>query len=111
MWLFLHVQALWLELYQNNDYINAAYGHTASRYADAGNCAILHLHKDDTVYIKGRNEYGVDLYGSPDQIYNTFSGSLLSPTILNKPGLGNMREKYTSFRAMLYACDYSYDFD
>ncbi|KAK3093600.1 hypothetical protein FSP39_017952 [Pinctada imbricata] len=91
------VVALWLELYHNDDYVNSAFGHTPSRYADAGNCAILHLRKDDTVYIKGRNEYGIDLYGTSDEIYDTFSGSLLTASSFAYPEIGSSTDEEVAF--------------
>ncbi|XP_078333811.1 uncharacterized protein LOC111103937 [Crassostrea virginica] len=72
-------QLIWLELYHNGDYVNAAYGHTVSGFADAGNTAILHLHTGDQVYIKTRSGRAVDLFGTPSEVYATFSGLLLAP--------------------------------
>ncbi|XP_061178652.1 uncharacterized protein LOC133187307 [Saccostrea echinata] len=72
-------QLIWLELYHNKDYVNAAYGHTVSGFADAGNTAILHLRSGDHVYIKTRNNRAVDLFGTPNEVYATFSGILLAP--------------------------------
>lgn len=73
------IQAFWLELYHNGEYVNSAFGHTVSSYAYAGNSAILHLFSGDQVYIKARNNYQVDLYGASNQVYATFSGTRLSP--------------------------------
>uniref|UniRef100_K1R8I1 Complement C1q-like protein 3 n=1 Tax=Magallana gigas TaxID=29159 RepID=K1R8I1_MAGGI len=64
---------------KNQEYVNSAYGHTVSGLADAGNTAILHLSSGDQVYIKTRNNRQVDLFGAPNQVYSTFSGTLLPP--------------------------------
>ena len=77
---------LWLELYHNGEYVNAAYGYTDSSYADAGNSAILHLHTGDQVYVKARNGQAVDVYGTPNQVYATFSGTLLASVQHNTDG-------------------------
>lgn len=47
--------------------------------ADAGNTAILHLSSGYQVYIKTRNNRQVDLFGAPNQVYSTFSGTPLAP--------------------------------
>ena len=82
----IYVKLIWLELYHNGDYVNAAYGHTVSGFADAGNTAILHLHTGDQVYVKTRSGRAVDLFGTPSEVYATFSGLLLAPVQHNTDG-------------------------
>ncbi|XP_055997849.1 complement C1q tumor necrosis factor-related protein 4-like [Ostrea edulis] len=76
-------KTVWLELYHNHDYVTSAWGHTESGYADAGNTVILHLFSGDQVYVKTRNKIPVDLFGSTNQVYTTFSGNMLAPLTHN----------------------------
>lgn len=80
------IQTVWLELYHNHDYVTSAWGHTESGYADAGNTVILHLFSGDQVYVKTRNKIPVDLFGSTNQVYTTFSGNMLAPLTHNLDG-------------------------
>lgn len=66
-------------MYHNEECVNSAYGHTVSGLADAGYSVILHLSSGDQVYIKTRNNRQMDLFGAPNQVYSTFSGTLLAP--------------------------------
>ncbi|XP_076110292.1 uncharacterized protein LOC143079045 [Mytilus galloprovincialis] len=72
---------MWLDLYQNDKYINTAFGEAPSTYADHGNSAILELHVGDKVWVSGRPGDTVILYGdaSDEQLYATFTAFLLSP--------------------------------
>ncbi|KAK3083518.1 hypothetical protein FSP39_024580 [Pinctada imbricata] len=75
-------EEFWLELFHNNDFVESSYGYTSGSYADAGNTAVLHLKKGDTVYVKARPGHSVQLYGDSDELYTTFSGALLSPAVV-----------------------------
>lgn len=81
-------------MYHNEEYVNSAYGHTVSGLADAGKTAILHLSSGDHVYIKTRNNRQVDLFGAPNQIYSTFSGTLLAP--IGHDSEGNLLALFSS---------------
>ncbi|KAL3861121.1 hypothetical protein ACJMK2_007190 [Sinanodonta woodiana] len=65
---------IWLELYLNQDLVASLYGHTPNDFADAGNAVILHLNRGDVVSVKSHNQYDVTLFGTPNEIYTTFSG-------------------------------------
>ncbi|KAL3854209.1 hypothetical protein ACJMK2_013487 [Sinanodonta woodiana] len=65
---------LWLELYKNEELVASVYGYTPDNYAAAANAAILFLKEGDEIFVKTRNEYDVMVFGTPDQIYTTFSG-------------------------------------
>ncbi|XP_076117621.1 uncharacterized protein LOC143085259 isoform X1 [Mytilus galloprovincialis] len=69
---------VWLELFQNDDYIVSIYGRTPSDYVDAGNSVFINLEMDDTVYIKARDNYDNVIFGAGDQVYTTFTGLLLA---------------------------------
>ncbi|XP_062587135.1 uncharacterized protein LOC134248757 [Saccostrea cucullata] len=71
----------WLELFHDSHYILGSYGYTGGYYADAGNTAVLHLRKGETVKIKARPGRDARLYGDDDEYYTTFCGALLSPVI------------------------------
>lgn len=71
--------------------MNAAYGHTVSGFADAGNTAILHLHAGDQLYVKARNGRVVDVFGTPNEVYTTFSGTLLAPLTHDSDGNQTLR--------------------
>jgi len=73
-------QQLYLDMYHNDQYVESAYGFKSDSFADAGNTVILYLHGGDKIYIKGSDNEAVQLFGDPTQIYNTFSGALLSGT-------------------------------
>ena len=46
-------------------------------YADSGNAAVVFLTEGDTVYIQSRDQYDVSLYGAPDEIYSTITGTFI----------------------------------
>ncbi|KAJ8319976.1 hypothetical protein KUTeg_001563 [Tegillarca granosa] len=71
---------LYLDMYHNDQYVVSAYGFKSDSFADAGNTVILYIHAGDKIYIKGSDNEAVQLFGDPTQIYNTFSGALLSGT-------------------------------
>ncbi|KAK7501522.1 hypothetical protein BaRGS_00007326 [Batillaria attramentaria] len=77
---FLHGLAefdgqLYLELYQNSNYILSAYAHTLANYGAASNAAVLPLNKGDEVTVLGKGSS--ILYGASDEVYTTFSMYLL----------------------------------
>uniref|UniRef100_K1PPT7 Complement C1q-like protein 2 n=1 Tax=Magallana gigas TaxID=29159 RepID=K1PPT7_MAGGI len=76
---------VYLNLYHNDRYINSAYGHTHGSFAYAGNTVILHLSRGDQVYIKARSNHEIGLFGAADEVYTTFSGSLLAPISHDSP--------------------------
>ncbi|XP_060080346.1 uncharacterized protein LOC132559737 [Ylistrum balloti] len=69
---------IWIELFNNDQYVVAAYAFTSNEYGDAGNTAILHLMQNDHVTVKARPGNDVEMFGSPTGVYATFSGALLS---------------------------------
>ncbi|XP_033729112.1 uncharacterized protein LOC117318192 [Pecten maximus] len=72
---------VYLQLFENSQYVLSAYAYTANEWGDAGNTVILRLSKNDTITVKARPQYDVQLFGDPSQIYCTFSGALLSVTV------------------------------
>ena len=64
---------MFLDLYLNDRYINSAYGQAPHTWADAGNSAVLDLHKGDKIRIKARPTESVILYGGTDEVYCTLS--------------------------------------
>ncbi|XP_062597420.1 uncharacterized protein LOC134258848, partial [Saccostrea cucullata] len=71
----------WLELFHNENYVISSYGYTEGSYADAGNTAVLHLKKGDIVKTNARLGTTARLYGASNELYTTFCGALLSPTV------------------------------
>ncbi|XP_033724707.1 uncharacterized protein LOC117314726 [Pecten maximus] len=69
---------VWIQLYNNDQYVAAAYAFTTNEFGDAGNSVILHLMHNDHVTIRARPGNDVEMYGSPTEVYATFSGALLS---------------------------------
>ncbi|KAL3854092.1 hypothetical protein ACJMK2_013371 [Sinanodonta woodiana] len=65
---------LWLELYKNKKLVASVYGYTPNNYAAAANAVILFLKEGDEIFVKTRDKYDVMFFGTPDQIYTTFSG-------------------------------------
>nr|AST51799.1 C1qDC6 [Sinohyriopsis cumingii] len=65
---------IWLELYRNEELVASMYGYTPDNYAAAGNAVILFLTEGDAIFVKTRDQYDVMLFGTPDEIYTTFSG-------------------------------------
>jgi hypothetical protein len=57
--------------------VDSLYSHTPGHYATAGNAAVLDLDIGDVVFVKAHND--VDLYGTSNEIYCTFTGYLLHP--------------------------------
>ncbi|XP_062576236.1 uncharacterized protein LOC134238128 [Saccostrea cucullata] len=89
----------WLELFHNEHYVISSYGYTEGSYADAGNTAVLHLKKgyirhsknqlSRPGYIRSRT---ARLYGASNELYTTFCGALLSPTVKKISGHGTQEE-------------------
>lgn len=69
--------SLWLELYHNNNYVNSLYSRSPTRYATAGNTAVIAASARDVITVRAHNTN--KLYGKPDEVYCTFSGYLLKP--------------------------------
>lgn len=92
-----------MELFNNDQYVLSAYAHTTNEFGDAGNTAILRLMQNDHVTIKARPGRDVELFGSHNQVYATFSGALLSPSIPGeeKPSEGKC---YVQFRRTRRRC-------
>nr|KAI8738783.1 complement C1q-like protein 4; partial [Biomphalaria glabrata] len=67
---------MWLELHHNYNYVASIWGHIDNEYSAAGNSVILRLAKDDQVFVQAADQ--TDLYGTPQEIYGTFSGYLIS---------------------------------
>ena len=63
---------MFLGIYTNNTLVASLYSHSNSDYATAGNAAIVYLRVGDTVQVKTKGTYPVNLYGSFDT--NTFTG-------------------------------------
>ena len=53
-------------------------------YADSGNAAVVFLTEGDTVYIQSRDQYDVSLYGAPDEIYSTITGTFIGESTQGK---------------------------
>lgn len=70
---------LFLELKLNNVVVATLWGYTVGDYAAAGNAVILQLEEGDTVWVQTRDDVAVDLYGTSEEIYTTFTGLQLSP--------------------------------
>ncbi|KAK0044796.1 complement C1q-like protein 3 [Biomphalaria pfeifferi] len=69
---------LWLDFYQNSNYISSAYAHIENQYGATSNSVTLNAKKGDQMYITG---HGTSiLYGLSDDVYATFSGYLLFPS-------------------------------
>ncbi|XP_069108631.1 complement C1q tumor necrosis factor-related protein 4-like [Argopecten irradians] len=84
---------VYIELFQNKQYVLSAYAYTTNEWGDAANSVILHLNQNDDVTIKARPQYDVQLFGDPTQVYCTFSGALLSMTVPgNNVGGGSLSE-------------------
>ncbi|XP_076458143.1 complement C1q-like protein 4 [Babylonia areolata] len=79
---------MWLELYHNFNYVMSLWGHTDNESAAAGNAVVLTLNKGDEVYVTGVDGYTSELYGTPTEIYVTFSGYLISPVFQEFPTVG-----------------------
>ena len=75
---------LWLELYKNNELVVSIWGHMGGDYADSGNAAVVFLTEGDTVYIQSRDQYDVSLYGAPDEIYSTITGTFIGESTQGK---------------------------
>ncbi|XP_045163918.2 uncharacterized protein LOC123528253 [Mercenaria mercenaria] len=65
---------LFLELYVNSKLVASLQGHTPGDYAAAGNAVILPLKSGDAVKVMSRSQYASNIFGTPDQIYTTFTG-------------------------------------
>ena len=78
---------IWIDLYHNFIYVNSIYGHVPSGYVTGSNSASLELLQGDEVYLDIKS-HDTALYGTPDQIYCTFSGYLLAPLSPHLPVIG-----------------------
>lgn len=76
---------LFLELKLNNVVVATLWGYTVGDYAAAGNAVILQLEEGDTVWVQTRDDVAVDLYGTSEEIYTTFTGLQLS-SLWNQEG-------------------------
>lgn len=65
---------LFLELYHNDEVVATLWGYTTSDYAAAGNAVVLELAEGDTVKVLSRDQYAVELFGTNEEIYTTFTG-------------------------------------
>ncbi|XP_053379495.1 uncharacterized protein LOC123526879 [Mercenaria mercenaria] len=77
---------VFLELYVNDKLVASLWGHTPGDYAAAGNAVILPLMSGDFVKVMSRSQYAVNVYGTPDEIYTTFTGVQLGSLELNTEG-------------------------
>ncbi|CAC5390900.1 C1QL [Mytilus coruscus] len=68
-----------IDLYHKDEYIDSLYGHHSNGWAGGSNSATLQLSVDDTVYLYMFTNFTTAMSGSPNDIYTTFSGYLLSP--------------------------------
>jgi hypothetical protein len=64
---------MFLELWHNSERVASLYGHVSGAYGAGGNCVVLALNEGDTVQVKTRINYDVGVWGSADQVYNTFT--------------------------------------
>ncbi|XP_060608068.1 uncharacterized protein LOC132760165 [Ruditapes philippinarum] len=77
---------LFLELYVNDKLVATLWAHTPGDYAAAGNAVILALMNGDFVKVITRSQYSINMYGTPDEIYTTFTGVQLGSLELNAEG-------------------------
>jgi hypothetical protein len=75
---------LFLELYVNDKLVATLWAHTPGEYAAAGNAVILALMNGDFVKVMTRSQYSINMYGTPDEIYTTFTGVQLGSLELSK---------------------------
>ncbi|OWF47454.1 uncharacterized protein LOC110454364 [Mizuhopecten yessoensis] len=94
---------VWIELFNNDQYVLAAYAYTTNEFGDAGNTAILRLMQNDHVTIKARPGNDVEIFGKPTEVYATFSGALLS---LSLPGT---EKPATEFEEMAFTVGLTHD--
>lgn len=78
--------SLFLELYHNDKLVASLWGYTPGDYAAAGNAVILPLMSGDFVKVVSRSQYSVNMYGTPDEIYTTFTGVELGSLELDPEG-------------------------
>lgn len=78
-----------VDLYHNYHYIDSLFGGSDEEFATGSNAATLNLVAGDTVFLKSKRSTN-SYYGTPDQVYCTFSGyrlDLLEELPIVDPGV------------------------
>jgi hypothetical protein len=75
---------VFLELYQNDVLVASLWGHTPNDYAAAGNAVVLPLEVGDVVKVMSRSQYDVSVYGTPNEVYTTFTGVQLGSLAMRR---------------------------
>ena len=78
-------KSIYSDLYHNAHYVDSLYGYSDGEYAAGGNAATLELLSGDTVYVSVRDT-GALYYGTPSEIYCTFSGYFVGDVLKINPG-------------------------
>lgn len=68
-----------LDIYRNNNYTVSVFAHIHNGYASGHQSIVLQLDEQDQVYVQARGVTA--LYGQPNEIYSTFSGFMVIPSI------------------------------
>ena len=69
-------EKIYQELYHNNNLVCSLYNYADNAWSDAGNTAILHLQAGDKISVRAAID--INIYGSADEVYSTFSGARIA---------------------------------